>query len=197
MVSRISHTTFDCHDAFALSTFWKQVLGFADVPDDPNEPGDEECMIIGPGGEPRLLFVEVPEGKGSRTGRTSIWNRPTGTATTRSSGSSPSVRHRCTTSARRMGAAGWSSPIPKATSSASSGVEPSANRIEATGGSTHRRRCAPPARAARRRVDHGGDVSAVRRILVLRSTIRPYGATRRSTRSSGRGMSARSSASTR
>ncbi len=66
MVSRISHTTFDCRDAFALSTFWKQVLGYADVPDDPNEPGDEECMIIGPEGEPRLLFVEVPEGKGSK-----------------------------------------------------------------------------------------------------------------------------------
>lgn len=66
MASRISHTTFDCRDAFALSTFWKQLLGFADVPGDPNEPGDEECMIIGPGGEPRLLFVEVPEGKGSK-----------------------------------------------------------------------------------------------------------------------------------
>ena len=66
MVSRISHTTFDCRDAFALSTFWKLVLGFGDVPGDPNEPGDEECMIIGPGGEPRLLFVAVSEGKGSK-----------------------------------------------------------------------------------------------------------------------------------
>jgi catechol 2,3-dioxygenase-like lactoylglutathione lyase family enzyme len=63
MVSRISHTTIDCRDAYALSTFWKQVLGFTDVPDDPNEPGHEECMIIGPGGEPRLLFIEVPEDK--------------------------------------------------------------------------------------------------------------------------------------
>jgi hypothetical protein len=66
MVSRVSHTTFDSRDAFALSTFWKHVLDFSDVPGDPNEPGDEECMIIGPGGEPRLLFVEVPEGKGSK-----------------------------------------------------------------------------------------------------------------------------------
>ncbi|MEP6758465.1 MAG: VOC family protein [Actinomycetota bacterium] len=63
MVSRVSHTTFDCRDAFALSTFWKQVLGYEDVPGDPNEAGHEECMIIGPDGEPRLLFVEVPEGK--------------------------------------------------------------------------------------------------------------------------------------
>ena len=63
MVSRVSHTTFDCHDAFAVSTFWKQVLGYEDVPGDPNEPGDEECMIIGAAGEPTLLFAEVPEGK--------------------------------------------------------------------------------------------------------------------------------------
>jgi catechol 2,3-dioxygenase-like lactoylglutathione lyase family enzyme len=63
MASRVSHTTFDCRDAFALSEFWKQVLGYDDVPGDPNEPGDEECMIVGQDDEPRLLFVEVPEGK--------------------------------------------------------------------------------------------------------------------------------------
>src|ERR1051325_1886121 len=63
MTSRISHTTFDCRDAFALSEFWKQVLGYGDVPGDPNEPGHEECMIVGPGTEPKLLFIEVPEGK--------------------------------------------------------------------------------------------------------------------------------------
>jgi hypothetical protein len=38
-------------------------LGYDDVPGDPNEPGDEECMIVGRDDEPRLLFVEVPEGK--------------------------------------------------------------------------------------------------------------------------------------
>ncbi|HEX3299732.1 MAG TPA: VOC family protein [Actinomycetota bacterium] len=63
MTSRISHTTFDCRDAFALSEFWKQVLGYGDVPGDPNEPGHEECMIVGTGHEPTLLFIEVPEGK--------------------------------------------------------------------------------------------------------------------------------------
>jgi catechol 2,3-dioxygenase-like lactoylglutathione lyase family enzyme len=63
VTSRIDHTTFDCHDAFALSTFWAQVLGFTDVPGDPNEPGHEECMIIDPGGGQRVLFIEVPEGK--------------------------------------------------------------------------------------------------------------------------------------
>jgi hypothetical protein len=32
-------------------------------PDDPNEPGDEECMIYSADGRHRLLFIEVPEGK--------------------------------------------------------------------------------------------------------------------------------------
>ena len=63
MVSRVSHTTFDCRDAYALSEFWKRVLGYGDVPGDPNEPGHEECMIVGGADDQTLLFVEVPEGK--------------------------------------------------------------------------------------------------------------------------------------
>jgi len=63
MTARISHTTVDCGDALALSLFWAQVLGFAEDPDDPNEPGDEECMIAAPDGGRRLLFIEVPESK--------------------------------------------------------------------------------------------------------------------------------------
>jgi len=63
VVSRISHTTFDCRDAYTLSEFWKQVLGYGDVPGDPNEPGHEECMIVGGADDPTLLFIEVPEGK--------------------------------------------------------------------------------------------------------------------------------------
>ena len=63
MTSRIDHTTFDCHDAYALSKFWAEVLGFTDVPGDPNEPGHEECMIIYPAGGQQVLFIEVPEGK--------------------------------------------------------------------------------------------------------------------------------------
>ena len=63
MVSRISHVSVDCHDAYAQSVWWAQVLGFTDVPGDPNEPGHEECMIIDPDGTDRMLFIEVPEGK--------------------------------------------------------------------------------------------------------------------------------------
>jgi len=61
MASRVSHTTINCRDAFASSEWWKQVLGYTDVPGDPNEPGDEECMIVDPVGGHRLLFIEVDE----------------------------------------------------------------------------------------------------------------------------------------
>ena len=36
MTSRISHTTIDCEDAYALSNWWKKVLKYVDDPDDPN-----------------------------------------------------------------------------------------------------------------------------------------------------------------
>ena len=39
VTSRISHTTVDCTGAYALSEWWKGVLDYTDVPDDPNEPG--------------------------------------------------------------------------------------------------------------------------------------------------------------
>lgn len=61
MVSRVSHTTLNCVDAFELSEWWKPVLGYVDVPGDPNEPGHEECMIVDPATDHRLLFIEVDE----------------------------------------------------------------------------------------------------------------------------------------
>lgn len=61
MTSRVSHTAIDCHNAYDLSEWWKQVLRYEDIPDDPNEPGHEMCMIrSGPDGH-HLLFIEVPE----------------------------------------------------------------------------------------------------------------------------------------
>lgn len=61
MTSRVSHTTFDCGDAFELSEWWKSVLDYTDVPDDPNEPGDEECMIVDPNSDHRSLFIQVED----------------------------------------------------------------------------------------------------------------------------------------
>lgn len=63
MVSAVSHTSIDCRDAYTLSEWWKQVLGYVDVADDPNAPGHEECMIVAPDGSHHVLFIEVPEAK--------------------------------------------------------------------------------------------------------------------------------------
>lgn len=59
----ISHTTIDCANAYKLSEWWKRLLGYIDLSDDPNEPDDEECMIQRPDGGHRLLFIEVPDTK--------------------------------------------------------------------------------------------------------------------------------------
>lgn len=61
MTARLSHTSVNCSNAFELSEWWKAVLGYVDVDGDPNEPGDEECMIVDPNGDQRLLFIEVDD----------------------------------------------------------------------------------------------------------------------------------------
>ena len=63
MTSFISHTTVDCADAFELCRWWQAVLDYVADPEDPNEPGDEECGIVSRDGSHQLLFVEVPEPK--------------------------------------------------------------------------------------------------------------------------------------
>ena len=63
MTAFVSHTTIDCRNAYELSEWWKQVLGYVDVEGDPNLPGHEECMILDPETDHHLLFIEVPEAK--------------------------------------------------------------------------------------------------------------------------------------
>ncbi|XVU23946.1 VOC family protein [Actinoplanes sp. CA-054009] len=63
MTSYVSHTTVDCADAYALSRWWQAVLAYSEDPDDPNEPGHEECMIYSADRRHRLLFIEVPDAK--------------------------------------------------------------------------------------------------------------------------------------
>lgn len=63
MTCSVSHTTVDCTNAYSLSEFWKGELGYVDTADDPNEPGDEECLIVDPVTGHTLLFIEVPEAK--------------------------------------------------------------------------------------------------------------------------------------
>jgi catechol 2,3-dioxygenase-like lactoylglutathione lyase family enzyme len=63
MTSFVSHTSVDCRNAYELSEWWKQVLGYVDVADDPNEPGHPECMILSPETGHHVLFIEVPDVK--------------------------------------------------------------------------------------------------------------------------------------
>jgi catechol 2,3-dioxygenase-like lactoylglutathione lyase family enzyme len=63
MTSRISHTCFGARDACAQPVFWSQVLGFAEDPDDPNEPGHEECLITSRDLSQLLLFITVLDDK--------------------------------------------------------------------------------------------------------------------------------------
>jgi hypothetical protein len=63
MTAFISHTSVDCANAYELSEWWKQVLGYVDVAGDPNLPGHDECMILSPETQHRLLFIEVPDAK--------------------------------------------------------------------------------------------------------------------------------------
>jgi hypothetical protein len=59
----VSHTSVDCRNAFELSEWWKPVLGYVDIEDDPNLPGHEECMIQDPDSGHRVLFIEVLDAK--------------------------------------------------------------------------------------------------------------------------------------
>jgi hypothetical protein len=63
MTSFVSHTTVDCANAYELSEWWKLLLGYVDLEDDPNEPGHEECLIRDPETEHQILFIEVPDTK--------------------------------------------------------------------------------------------------------------------------------------
>ncbi|NUO44687.1 MAG: VOC family protein [Streptomyces sp.] len=57
MTSLIRHVTIDCADAYALATFWSQVL---DQPlHEEDRPGDPMALIEAAG----LLFITVPDAK--------------------------------------------------------------------------------------------------------------------------------------
>jgi len=60
MTSIVHNVTVDARDAYALASWWGQVLNLQLHPDD--NPGDPECLIELPIGI-RYLFIEVPEDK--------------------------------------------------------------------------------------------------------------------------------------
>ena len=63
MTCFVSHTTIDSRNAYELSEWWKQLLGYVDLPDDPNLPGHEECLIQSPDGNHQILFLDNPDTK--------------------------------------------------------------------------------------------------------------------------------------
>jgi catechol 2,3-dioxygenase-like lactoylglutathione lyase family enzyme len=63
MALRIRNVTIDCADPYLLATFWSQVTGFGEDPDEGNSPGDPEALLLAPDGSLGLLFVTVPEPK--------------------------------------------------------------------------------------------------------------------------------------
>jgi hypothetical protein len=63
MTARPRNITIDCADPYLLATFWSQVTGYQEDPEDGNEPGDPEGFLAGPEGQPNLLFIAVPEPK--------------------------------------------------------------------------------------------------------------------------------------
>jgi len=63
MTCFISHTTIDAHNAYELCQWWKQLLGYEDLADDPNLPGHPECLIQRPDGGHQILFLDNPDTK--------------------------------------------------------------------------------------------------------------------------------------
>jgi Glyoxalase-like domain len=63
MTARVRNITFDCADPLTLAGFWSQVTGYREDPENPNRPDDPEALLVGPDGQPNLLFVTVPEPK--------------------------------------------------------------------------------------------------------------------------------------
>jgi predicted enzyme related to lactoylglutathione lyase len=60
MSSLVRHITFDAHDAYAIASFWAQVVGGRVHPDD--QPGDESVLVETDEGL-ALLFEKTPDDK--------------------------------------------------------------------------------------------------------------------------------------
>jgi hypothetical protein len=63
MTVALRSITFDCADHYALMRFWSEATGWREDPDNPNDPGDPESLLLAPDGRLHLLFIPVPEPK--------------------------------------------------------------------------------------------------------------------------------------
>ena len=117
MRSAIHNITFDCHDPYAVATFWSQVF---DRPlHDDDHPGDPEAVVLLGDGLPNLLFQAVPEPKQTKN-RVHLDLQPDHRATTRSTDSSGSAPRGWRIGDDPTGPGGPRSPTPRGTSCASS-----------------------------------------------------------------------------
>ncbi len=60
---RVNNVTFDCEDPYAMVQFWTKVTGYLEDPENGNEPGDPEGLLVAPDNQLNLLFIKVPEAK--------------------------------------------------------------------------------------------------------------------------------------
>ena len=63
MTARLRTITVDCARWEPLVEFWSQALDFVEDPDNPNNPGDPEGLLVSPRQDIALLFIPVPEAK--------------------------------------------------------------------------------------------------------------------------------------
>jgi hypothetical protein len=118
--------TIDCRDWRPLVDFWSAASDFAEIPGDPNNPGDPVGGLMEPSSGLRLLFIPVPEPKTIKN-RVHFDVQPLdGRGTRRSSGCSRSARPSSTTVASPTAPAGSSWATRRGTSSASSAASRSA-----------------------------------------------------------------------
>ena len=62
MSLRLSHTTWDALDPYAIAEFWRQLLDWSITEADTYKPGSDECYLTSPHGY-TVLFYRVPDAK--------------------------------------------------------------------------------------------------------------------------------------
>lgn len=62
MSLRLSHTTWDALDPFAVAEFWRQLLGWSIAEPECYRPGSDACYLTSPHGY-TVLFYKVPDAK--------------------------------------------------------------------------------------------------------------------------------------
>lgn len=62
MSLRLSHTTWDALEPYAVAEFWRELMGWDVSEPDSYEPGSDECYLVTPHGY-TVLFYKVPDAK--------------------------------------------------------------------------------------------------------------------------------------